>query len=270
MLLLFSLGAPVYFVRQEDDMTIYAILAFPVIFIAYQLYLFSKRKIAAVYGFTPLQKDNLALYLRSFANDKEMAGSEFLAYLGGPLGLLFNPAMLRTKEENLAVLLKKNNLTLFCIGNPDATKSFPGAQKTSSGNWKEDVIKWMTLAKMIILNAGVTEGTRWEFDQLKEKKLLHKTIILLPSNDKNYYQFKLYFNSISGIGLPEFDNAKECALMFDTHKNIYIIKHTISLFSALPEVALTMKRCIGFVKNGYKITNPDFEVKLGNLTINNQ
>lgn len=266
-LLFFSLAAPIYFIRNKTDHSVpFVFLAFAVIFLSYNFFMFSKRKIASLFNYSPVQWENLALYLRSFKYDKDYSGSEFLAYLGSPIGMLFNSSFLRTKEENIAMILKRENLVMFSIRNPKSNVTEPGSLKFSSDNWMQDVSKGILLSKIILLNAGLSNGTRWEFDEILRRRMLHKTFIILSNNESDYYQFKLYFRTKTSVTLPDFSQGEDCVLIFDKSNNAYIVKHAFSYFSNLPKVAFALKRGLQFASNNFKITNPSFQVKLGALS----
>lgn len=71
------------------------------------------------------------------------------------------------------------SLPIVALGSPGEHIGF-GRIETSEEDWKEDVLRLMDEAKIILLIPSYRLGTKWEIEQLRDRSYLKKTIFIMP------------------------------------------------------------------------------------------
>ena len=118
----------------------------------------------------------LVLYLRSFADDDMQIGDTLSK------GMRF--------EKYLLMDIGSRGLGIpIDIVEPggELHKMGPARAAFADDEWKAGVLSWMEKAELIILIPNVTQGLRWELEQIRANGYLSKLLLLFPpASDKPY------------------------------------------------------------------------------------
>jgi hypothetical protein len=112
------------------------------------------------------------VYLRSFAADRVRLWGK------GAIGKL------RRKSIDEAIAPLAATIGPFvAIANPDSRLPQLGAAKTyyTNDTWQSAIGRWVTMAQMIAMVAGRTEGIRWEIGHIFENSAHTKLVVMIPS-----------------------------------------------------------------------------------------
>jgi len=94
-----------------------------------------------------------------------------------------------TDFERVVAEAVENGLPLVAFGRP-GEQIGAGRIMTSEERWKEDVALLATAALVIFLFPSTRPGTLWETDWLTQRKMLKKTIFVMPPIRKKSVFFK--------------------------------------------------------------------------------
>ncbi|GAA0915981.1 hypothetical protein [Virgisporangium aurantiacum] len=145
------------------------------------------------------------LYLRPFRTDAGITGQG--------LSLLLTQTLVTgatTDEEQLAEALKPLG-DMIAIGQPGETLPRPGAarQYTTDDEWRDAVVHWMRVARLVVLRAGTDAGLLWELrtarGMVRPERLL---ILVLDMKRTAYDSFRAEAVRTSGIALPGMPRAR--------------------------------------------------------------
>jgi hypothetical protein len=121
----------------------------------------------------------LVLLLRSFKDDY------LKVRVGGPRRRPWLDSILHPRWDRFEEVVAWN---LWQHG-PVVAPSLPGQRlqplgaaraRLSSDAWQEQIIHWMTRAKVIVIVLGRTHGLSWEISKIVEFGLWHKTLLVVP------------------------------------------------------------------------------------------
>jgi hypothetical protein len=150
------------------------------------------------------------LYLRSFKED----GTTDL--LSGTMGqanffarIFFR---LQSTEEQLAALFEGTG-PLICIGDPRETLPELGAHRfyfrTRDDAWREEALRMLDEAQLVLLRAGTTAGLAWELEQAWQRCAPHKIAILfLERKGADFTLFEQLIRDTTGADLPPLKQIK--------------------------------------------------------------
>lgn len=160
----------------------------------------SRRRAASPSTFAEQSSTNAVLFLRSFVDDETriFSRTNLVPYAGAPLLHVRAP-----RFEEVVEMAVANTGSLVAIGRPGQRLPQLGAHRTywPDSAWHEAVTITALRSQMIIMIAGVTEGLKWEFNQLRSLGLLRKSIILVPPGD-NDSTFQRFSNILDLLELP--------------------------------------------------------------------
>lgn len=108
------------------------------------------------------------LYLRSFIGDPHMP-----VFDAGPWGDV-------DLEELLAARAAAGPYPLVALGNPEIDAGGAGKIQTQDDTWQEDLDLLGKHADFVIVVPCPTEGTSWEIEWVVTRKLLKKTVFVMP------------------------------------------------------------------------------------------
>lgn len=102
------------------------------------------------------------VYLRPFAKDESMATQVFTSVLNIRL-----VSGLASDEEQLAEAVAEIG-PLLTIGQPGDQLPKPGAIRSyaTDGEWKDVVLHWLSVARLVIVRPGTSQGVSWELEQV--------------------------------------------------------------------------------------------------------
>ncbi len=101
--------------------------------------------------------------------------------------------------------------TMVAIGQPGESLPLPGAIRSyaSENEWREVVDKWLSMARLVILRAGATEGVWWETQRVVATVRPRKVLILTFGLDQSTYKsFAERMHTAFGIHLPGFTDVQ--------------------------------------------------------------
>ncbi len=175
----------------------------------------------------------LALYLRSFADDKKnplLPPRSFVASVLGhtpplfvrqlpfPLDSVFNLHPIRilramfgrftdTSEQQLAILFR-NHADFCAIGRPGERFPVPGGadrQYVNQEEWKEAVIGLLEAARYVVIQPAKTEGVWWEVETVLSRVPPERLLMCLSNfrgRQNDYERFWLRVKAATGWELP--------------------------------------------------------------------
>jgi hypothetical protein len=116
------------------------------------------------------------VFLRSFAADRvRLWGKAVMGKMRG-----------KTIDEAIAPLA--NTVGPFvAIANPKSKLPTLGAAKSyyADDTWQSAISRWVTMAQMIVMVAGRTDGIKWEVAHIFENNAHTKLVILVPSSKRS-------------------------------------------------------------------------------------
>ncbi|MGB7848864.1 MAG: hypothetical protein WBL63_24845 [Candidatus Acidiferrum sp.] len=195
------------FVPIEDDVRWIAIIGPPALMVFGAFLLYRGKQYAALAKVQEARPDERApiIYLRPFAKDESMAGQVFTAF--------FNYKILSgfaTNEEQLAQAVAPIG-PLVAIGQPGERLPKPGAIRAyaTEAEWKDVVTHWLSIARLVILRPGTTEGVRWEVEQAFTVVRPDRVLLLLMSvNAADYQSISRSVKDGFSIALPPFADVR--------------------------------------------------------------
>ena len=119
--------------------------------------------------------DSIILYLRPFSKDEGIFSSLYF--------LVSNFGVYETKEESLSRLLEQV-YPFVAIGRPGERLPTLGARRVYYENdeWRDNVVRHMIAAKLVILRMGDSDGFWWEVERLVENVDPLKIVFYYPDN----------------------------------------------------------------------------------------
>ncbi|MFA0964553.1 hypothetical protein AB9P05_22285 [Roseivirga sp. BDSF3-8] len=145
-----------------------------------------------------------SLYLRSFDTDEISTATGYVTYNG----LLF--PNFDHELENIQLALKPIGETI-AIGKPtgDPISGLVTLPAFQENVWKQEIIKLISNAKLIIIRSGVSEALKWEIDYVLKNVDHNKIVFLLPNNQSLYNKSQNFFEKNYNIKIPDFNLYKE-------------------------------------------------------------
>ena len=117
---------------------------------------------------------------------------------------------------NRSSLPRSCNASALTIALGRAGEKLPevGAAKlyVADADWQPKVLEWLKKARLVVVQAGVTPGLRWEIGQMVKRLSPAKLLVILPDTDAQYRQFKAWADAVLPRALP--DKPKARLLMF--------------------------------------------------------
>ena len=139
------------------------------------------------------------LYFRPFVMD-EVVSRLFRQALGRGVWPWFFSV-----EEQLADALEPIG-PLVAIGKPGEQLPTPGAVREyfDATTWQKAVQRWLSIARIIILRPGISEGLWWELKEAVAAKTAERLLILmLKMKQAEYLRFSQVLGDRLGIRLPD-------------------------------------------------------------------
>jgi hypothetical protein len=118
---------------------------------------------------------------------------------------------LTTVEDHLASAVAPIG-PVMAIGRPGEPLPLPGAMRTyaSDDEWQEVVDKWLSMARLVILWAGDTEGLWWETQRVVATVSPHKVLFFSFGMDQSRYESLAgRMSTAFGIQLPSFNEVQK-------------------------------------------------------------
>jgi hypothetical protein len=170
---------------------------------------------------TPLAADVLAkddrppvIYLRGFQDEvRERGVGELLAVLWQrPVATEISAWGPREQIEIAKVMQRIG--PYIALGRPGEKLPEVGAAKlyVADADWQPKILEWLKKARLVVLQAGVTPGLRWEIGQMVKRLSPAKLLVILPDTDAQYRQFKAWADAVLPKALPDMPKAR--LLMF--------------------------------------------------------
>jgi hypothetical protein len=143
-------------------------------------------------------KKRFVLYLRSFADDPEMAHQMDPAVGSTVMSK-------RTEEQQLARAVRPIG-RLIAVGEPRETLPQAGAGRFDLplDNWRGDVLALMSTARLTLLGTGSGAGLRWEVTQAVARIPPQRLVLVVPQGETGYQHFRAWAGDLFPKGLPPF------------------------------------------------------------------
>ena len=127
------------------------------------------------------------LFLRSFGDDAKKLFDGISSQVFSPLASVLG----KSTEQRLVKLIGKSG-PVVAIGRPNEDLAEFGASRVYVGdaNWKDLVTDLMVNSQFVVLQAGATEGLKWELGKILENVSPDKAMIFLPY-EHHYLPFSL-------------------------------------------------------------------------------
>jgi hypothetical protein len=175
-----------------------------------QFYVRGKRIVAATQP-SPFTHDSRppVVYLRSFQDDITAAKlnppPQPPPQPGGAQYSYYNPKPFVTEEEELAAVM--NEIGPFvAIGRPGEELPELGAYRTyvQHEDWRENVRNLISVAQLVIIRLGMTEGVLWELSTAIKHVEAKRLLLLVPWEKSQYEAFRSTYATLFPAGLPEY------------------------------------------------------------------
>jgi hypothetical protein len=174
--------------------------------------IFKGKKIIAAALPSPLTHDarRPIVYLRSFQDDTTAAQlhpppQPPPSQPGGVAYSYYNPNAFLTEEEELAAVM--NEIGPFvAIGCPGEELPELGAYRTyvQQEDWQEKVRNLISIAQLVIIRLGMTEGVLWELRTAIKHVEAKRLLLLVPWEKSQYAVFRNTYATLFPAGLPEY------------------------------------------------------------------
>ena len=150
------------------------------------------------------------VYLRPFTKDESLAGQVFTAVLTSKVLSGF-----ASEEEQLAEAVAPIG-PLLAIGQPGERLPKPGAIRAyaTDAEWKDVVIHWLTVARLIILRPGTSQGVWWEMEQVVRATSADRFLMLLiRATRPEYDALARMMQERFTISLPDFQEIQRARVV---------------------------------------------------------
>jgi hypothetical protein len=176
-----------------------------------QAYLKGKKIIATARPLPSLQKlQQPIVYLRSFQDDITAASPLLVRDDEGRI----HPRLI-TEEEQLAAVMKEIG-PFVAIGRPGEELPELGADRmyVQHEKWQEEVITLISIAQLVVIRIGVTEGVLWELRTALRLVKPERLVLLVPE-EKQYEAFCRTYAVLFPAGLPPYQSSAVDAMSID-------------------------------------------------------
>ncbi|MBR7672090.1 hypothetical protein [Streptomyces daliensis] len=168
-----------------------------------------RRHLASVISRTNRTEQTYVLYLRPFHEDLSAYTMDRPYIENVWAGQPMAPDNKKTEEELLVTQFERLG-RVIAVGHPDERIPFSGAERLylPKDNWKPVVSDLIRDARLVVLVAGDTEGTLWEFTEVVRLLPLSRLIILIYGKPRNYLKFRHAVGPAFSTRAKEFDGQK--------------------------------------------------------------
>jgi membrane protease YdiL (CAAX protease family) len=132
------------------------------------------------------------VYLRPFQDDSFAGQGVVEPDIPGPHPTYLPIWVPETEEEQLAQVM--NEIGPFvAVGRPGETLPHIGAARMylEHDEWKDDVLRLISSAKLVVLRAGETGSFLWEFEAVLKHVAPEKIVVLIPFEAPQYHAFRV-------------------------------------------------------------------------------
>ncbi|MEU5583062.1 hypothetical protein ABZ791_36315 [Streptomyces huasconensis] len=152
---------------------------------------YGRRHIASVISPASRIEQPYVLYLRPFLEDRKTYAMDRPYVENVWAGQPMAPDNNKTEEELLVAQLKSLG-RVIAVGHPNEQVPLPGAERLylPSDDWKPVVSDLIRDARLVVLVAGDTEGTLWEFTEVVRLLPLSRLVILVYGKPEKYLKFR--------------------------------------------------------------------------------
>jgi hypothetical protein len=170
---------------------------------------------------TPLAADVLAkddrppvVYLRGFQDEVRERGVGELLAVSWQRPAATEVAAWGPREQIEFAKLMQRIGPHIALGRPGEKLPEVGAGKlyVADADWQPKILEWLKKARLVVVQAGVTPGLRWEMGQIVKRLSPAKLLVILPEPYAQYRQFKAWADAVLPRALP--DRPKARLLMF--------------------------------------------------------
>ena len=100
---------------------------------------------------------------------------------------VMDPGISRRRFEELLIVGFDRVGPVIAIGNPADPRPPIGAgrQYFGHGQWQDEVVRHMALARVIVVSLSDTEALGWELDQIRQRGHLAKVLFIVPPDLSN-------------------------------------------------------------------------------------